>query len=146
MAIDDNAAEQAVASMRRWQDAFNSRDPSLQVAEMHFPHHRLAGSVLNTWVTADEWIAGQLAVDHQLRNEGWQYTKIESINAIQGNPEKIHLVIRMSRRDDNDAEYIGFDTLWIFTKVDGRWGAKLRSSYLASSNQLAGTFQDDQNS
>ena len=142
MAIDDNAAEQAMASMRRWQDAFNSRDPSLQVAVMHFLHHRLAGSVLNSWVTAEEWIAGQPAIDRQLRDEEWHYTKIESINAVQGNSEKVHLVIRMSRRRRDDTEYIGFDTLWIFTKVDGRWGAKLRSSYLASPNQLAGTFQD----
>ena len=42
----------------------------------------------------------------------------------------MHFAIRMSRRRQNGSEYRGFDTLWIFTLIDGRWGVQFRSSYL----------------
>ena len=41
-----DSIKEAVASFRRWSAAFNARDTGAQLAEMHFPHLRLAGDGL----------------------------------------------------------------------------------------------------
>ena len=130
------AEESAVASFRRWLAGFNARDVDKQSYEMHFPHHRLAGSNLDSWASAEEWSEGNKNMDLRLKQEGWHHTSIVSLDVVQSNENKVHLKIRMSRRREDNTEYNGFDTLWIFTEIEGKWGAKLRSSYLSGSAQL----------
>ena len=133
----------AIASFRRWLDGFNARDVNKQINEMHFPHHRLAGSKLNSWETAKEWADGNDKINQKLYAEGWHHTSLVSLNVVQSNQNKVHVTVHMSRRREDDTEYNGFDSLWIFTKVDRIWGAKLRSSYLSGSAQLEGTKREN---
>ncbi len=135
--------EAAIASFRRWLDGFNARDVNKQINEMHFPHHRLAGSKLNSWETAKEWADGNDKINQKLYAEGWHHTSLVSLDVVQSNQNKVHVTVRMSRRREDETEYNGFDSLWIFTKVDGIWGAKLRSSYLSGSAQLEGTKKEN---
>ena len=135
--------EAAIASFRRWLDGFNARDVNKQINEMHFPHHRLAGSKLNSWETAKEWADGNDKINQKLYAEGWHHTSLVSLNVVQSNQNKVHVTVHMSRRREDDTEYNGFDSLWIFTKVDGIWAAKLRSSYLSGSAQLEGTKREN---
>ena len=135
--------EAAIASFRRWLDGFNARDVNKQINEMHFPHHRLAGSKLNSWETAKEWADGNDKINQKLYAEGWHHTSLVSLNVVQSNQNKVHVTVHMSRRREDDTEYNGFDSLWIFTKVDGTWAAKLRSSYLSGSAQLEGTKREN---
>ena len=58
--------EAAIASFRRWLDGFNARDVNKQINEMHFPHHRLVGSKLNSWETAKEWADGNDKINQKL--------------------------------------------------------------------------------
>jgi len=125
-------AGEAIESFHKWNDAFNSRDTETQVAHMHFPHLRLAGNRFQLWETPDDFRAGQGDLTVRLKAESWHYTETMSVKTVQSNREKVHLVIRQSRRDVNGVEYNGFDTLWIFTKIDGRWGVQFRSSFLES--------------
>ena len=135
--------EAAIASFRRWLDGFNARDVNKQINEMHFPHHRLAGSKLNSWETAKEWADGNDKINQKLYAEGWHHTSLVSLDVVQSNQNKVHVTVHMSRRREDDTEYNGFDSLWIFTKVDGIWAAKLRSSYLSGSAQLEGTKREN---
>jgi len=129
--VADSAAE-AMASFHRWNDAFNARDTEAQVAEMHFPHRRLAGdNQFQVWETADDFRAPQETMTERLREEGWDHTSTLSIEAAQAGPDKVHLVIRQSRQHADGTEYNSFDTLWLFTRIDGRWGVQFRSSFLA---------------
>ena len=130
------AEESAIASFKMWLEGFNARDVNKQINEMHFPHHRLAGSDLSSWASAKEWSEGNKKMDVRLKQEGWHHTAIVSLDVVQSNESKVHLKIRMSRRRNDNTEYNGFDTLWIFTEIEGKWGAKLRSSYLSGSAQL----------
>ena len=133
----------AIASFRRWLDGFNARDVNKQINEMHFPHHRLAGSKLNSWETAKEWADGNDKINQKLYAEGWHHTSLASLDVVQSNQNKVHVTVRMSRRREDETEYNGFDSLLIFTKVDGIWAAKLRSSYLSGSAQLEGTKREN---
>ena len=129
---------EVIEAFTRWAQAFNDRDADAMVAEMHFPHMRLAGNEFQTWKTSEDFRAPQDSMTAMLREEGWNTTVTKSIEAVQSSPEKVHLVIRQSRQREDGTEYNGFDTLWIFTKIDGRWGVQFRSSFLANAVQAVG--------
>ncbi len=57
------------------------------------------------------------------------------MEVVQISDEKVYLMMRQSRKKKNGGEYSGFDTLWVFTKDGGRWGVKLRSSFLTTNAQ-----------
>jgi hypothetical protein len=71
-------------------------------------------------------------VTQRLKDEGWHHTSSLSIDPVQVGDDKVHLAIRQSRQHADGTEYNGFDTLWIFTKLDGRWGVQFRSSFLTN--------------
>ncbi len=136
--MSDPVAE-AQATFDRWHEAFNARDSAAMVAEMNFPHVRLtAANRFMEWATAEEFAASQDTLTPNLRAEGWHHTVNVSIEAIQAGPEKVHFALRESRRREDDTEYEGFDTFWIFTKIDGRWGLQFRSSFLSTPGQGLG--------
>ena len=123
---------EAVASFERWAAAFNVRDADAMIEEMHFPHIRLAGNEFQTWVTAKDFRDPQDQMTNMLLDEGWCVTVTKSIAAVQSSDQKVHLVIRQSRQRKDGTEYNGFDTLWVFTKINGKWGVQFRSSFLAN--------------
>ena len=126
-----DSAQEAIAAFHKWNDAWNAGDMETQISQMRFPHLRLGGNNnFNTWETADDFRATEEATKARLKAEGWHHTSTLSIDAAQVGPEKVHLVIRQSRQHEDGTEYNGFDTLWIFTKIDGRWAVPFRSSFL----------------
>ena len=125
-------AEEAIASFRRWSRGFNARDTEAQLAEMHFPHLRLAQKKFQWWATPEEFSDVQEENTRRLEQEGWDHTATLSIRPIQVGADKVHLAIRQSRQHADGTEYNGFDTLWIFTKRNGRWGVQFRSSFLTN--------------
>jgi hypothetical protein len=128
----EHSAEEAVASFRRWSAAFNARDNGAQLAEMHFPHLRLARNGFQWWETAEDFSVAQDEVTRRLEGERWHRTATLSIDPVQVGEDKVHLAIRQSRQHADGTEYNGFDTLWIFTRIDDRWGVQFRSSFLAN--------------
>ena len=131
-------ATESIETFKRWAAAFNARDADAMVAEMHFPHMRLAGTEFQTWTTSEDFHGAQPSMTEMLQEEGWHTTVTKSIEAVQAGPEKVHLVIRQSRQRADGTEYNGFDTLWVFTKIEGRWGVQFRSSFLANAVQAVG--------
>lgn len=131
------AAEEAIAAFHRWNvDGFNQRDTEMQIANMHFPHVRLGpGNEFQEWATADDFRAQQEGLTSMLQTEGWDHTTSLSVEAVQAGEDKVHLAIRQSRQHSDGSEYNAFDTLWVFTKIDGRWGVQFRSSFLANAAQ-----------
>jgi hypothetical protein len=127
-----DSAKEAIASFRRWCVGFNARDTEAQLAEMHFPHLRLARNRFQRWEAADEFRAAQDENTRRLTAEGWHHTTTLSIHPVQVGVDKVHLAIRQSRQREDGAEYNGFDTFWIFTKLNGRWGVQFRSSFLTN--------------
>jgi hypothetical protein len=127
------AIEQAKASFERWNNAFNTRDMDGMLAEMHFLHRRLSGdNEFQVWRTEDDFRAtrGESITAH-LNTQAWDHTATTAIKAVQSSEDKVHLAINQSRRQVDGTEYNAFPTLWIFTKINGRWGVQFRSSFLS---------------
>ena len=126
-----DSSQEAIAAFHKWNDAWNERDIETQISQMHFPHRRLAGNnEFQSFETSNDFRVAQEGVGARLNAEGWHHTSTLSIDAVQVGPLKVHLAIRQSRQHADGTEYNGFDTLWIFTKIDGRWGVQFRSSFL----------------
>ena len=124
---------QAKACYERYREAFNTRNVEGMVAEMHFPHRRLSGqNRFEVWETADEYrVSRGEAMTASLSAEGWNHTATTSIEAVQTGADKVHLALNHSRQRADGSEYNAFATLWIFTKIAGRWGIQFRSSFLS---------------
>lgn len=133
-------ASDLTKSFKRYLHAFNQRDVEGLLAEMHFPHMRLVDDVFQRWETSDGMAEMEEFVTKSLKSEGWHTSEAKLIEAVQVGPEKVHLANRMSRLKEDGTEYNTFDTPWIFTKVDGRWGVRFRSSFLK--NVVGGSGTD----
>ena len=128
-----DSSQEAIAAFHKWNDAWNEGDIEIQISQMHFPHLRLSGdNEFQSFEVANDFRVAQKSVSARLIAEEWHHTSTLSIDAVQTGPEKVHLVIRQSRQHADGTEYNGFDTLWIFTKIDERWGAQFRSSFLVT--------------
>ena len=139
----NKSSSEALASFKRWASAFNLRDADAMIEEMHFPHIRLAGNEFQTWVTAEDFRSPQDQMTKMLFDEGWHITVTKSVTTVQSSNQKVHLVIRQSRQRKDGTEYNGFDTMWVFTKIKGKWGVQFRSSFLANAVQGIGASRPE---
>jgi hypothetical protein len=122
----DPAIEAAVMQvLKDYMDAFNRLDVTAWERTFHFPHYRRASgqmSVLNG--------PGELTVA-QIRNglePDWDHSAWGRLRIIHSSPVKVH-VDTLFNRYRKDGSLIGaFESLYVVTKEQGRWGVKLRSS------------------
>ncbi len=128
-----DSIEQAKATFERWVTAFNARDMEGMIADMHFPHRRLSGeNKFQVWETGDDYRATRGEnTTVSLNAQAWDHTVATSIEVVQAGVDKVHLPINLSRRRTDGSEYHGFPSLWIFTRIDDRWGVQFRSSFLS---------------
>ncbi len=124
-----NPVDEAIDVFTRWGVAFIAQDVDGMVAEMHFPHIRLAGRDFQVLQTEEDFRASQSESTRLLRAEGFSQGVVDSIEAVQFGPDKVHLAVRITRQSADGAGYKTFETLWVMTLVDGKWAAKFRSSF-----------------
>lgn len=103
----------------------NTRDRERINATLHFPHHRLSGPVLKTWESGEQYFDDFLA----RAGDGWQRSEWDFRNVIAAGEGKVHLDVQFTRYHQDGSALGQFRSLWIVTKLDGRWAAQLRSSF-----------------
>jgi hypothetical protein len=124
---DPAAVAAAMAVLDAHIAALNARDERALVATLHFPHFRLTGGRMKIWERPDSYLKDFYA----RAGEDWHHSAWDFRNVIAAGPDKVHLDVQFTRyRADNSA--IGsFRSLWIVSKLDGRWSAQVRSSFAA---------------
>jgi hypothetical protein len=107
--------------------AFNARDNDALKKTLHYPHVRIneAGGV-NVWKDASE--AGT-NFEGLTRAEGWASSSLDSVSMRQNDAIKVHFDVVFSRYKADGTKYATYQSLWIVTKKDGRWGVQARSSF-----------------
>ena len=103
---------------------------------MHFPHVRLWKNTFSIFHVAEDFLKGFDKQTADLEKESWGRTVTSDIKAIQSSDDKVHLTLHQSRRDKENREYHNFVTLWIVTKIEGKWGIQFRSSFLEGVSQI----------
>lgn len=118
---------EARAPIEAFFKAFNARDNDALKLTLHYPHVRIneSGSV-NVWRDASE--AGT-NFDGLTRAEGWARSSLDSVAMRQHDPIKVHFEVVFSRYKADGTKYATYQSLWIVTNKEGRWGIQARSSF-----------------
>ena len=134
----NNSEKEAIETALLWnEEGFNKRDRKISVDLMHFPHVRLWNNQFSIFNSEEEFLKGFDLQTQKLDQEGWTHTVTKDIQAVQSDKSKVHLLLLQSRRNKDDIEIENFQTLWIMTKIDGKWGIRFRSSFVAGSSQIS---------
>jgi hypothetical protein len=106
---------------------FNAKDLKGWEATYQFPHYRLAGGKMSVLEKAG--LRDSAQVFGGLQKTGWDHSVWDHHNIVQASADKVHVDTRFSRYRA-DGSLIGhYESLYILTKENGRWGVKFRSSY-----------------
>ena len=128
----DRATEEAIASAMQSLDeymvAFNARDPKAWAATLSYPHVRMASGSVRVWETEEEY-ANYMDFDAFAERFGWDHSHWISREVIGANADKVHIDTVFQRFNDKNEPIATFNSLYIVTRVDGRWGTQFRSSY-----------------
>ena len=134
----NNSEKEAIETALLWnEEGFNKRNRKISVDLMHFPHVRLWNNQFSIFNSEEEFLKGFDLQTQKLEQEGWTHTVTKDIQAVQSDESKVHLLLLQSRRNKDDIEIENFQTLWIMTKIDGKWGIRFRSSFVAGSSQIS---------
>ena len=121
------AAEIAAAQDRldAFMVAFNARDLPAYEATFNFPHVRFASStvtIINPGYHKPEMFErGSLAE--------WDHSAWERRDVTHAGADKVHIDTRFSRFRKDGSLIGGFDSIYIVTRLNGRWGIQGRSSF-----------------
>lgn len=108
-----------------YMSTFNSKNAKAWQTTYHFPHYRLASGTMSVLESATL----DTTVFVRLQQAGWDHSRWDHRNIVQGSDEKVHVDTRFSRYR-KDGSLIGhYESLYIVTKENGKWGVKFRSSY-----------------
>lgn len=121
------AAEIAAAQGRldAFMTAFNGRDLAAFEDTFNFPHVRFASgkvTIINPgYHKAEMFQRGALAE--------WDHSAWQRRDVIHAGPDKVHIDTHFARYRKDGSLIGGFDSIYIVTKQDGRWGIQGRSSF-----------------
>jgi hypothetical protein len=125
---DENTAaiSEAMTVLDKFMQAFNQRDAQAWSETLNYPHVRFAsGSVA---VYQDGQVFTDRPIFETLEQTGWDHSHWLSREVVLASPAKVHIAT-VFQRFNIDNEAIGrYESLYIVTKVNDRWGIQARSS------------------
>lgn len=125
------SAEAAVAAVERYLDAFNARDEVAMTAALVFPHVRVGRGGVRVWKSAAEYMDG-FDFDAFAERLGWERSEADTMEAIQVGARGVNVAVRITRYAAGAARIHSFDTIYLVTEEDGRWGIRAGSSIAPS--------------
>ena len=116
----------AIKVLDDFMNGFNSKDIKKFEATYNFPHVRLAGGR----VTVLEGPSNRQEIFEMLEKSiGWDYSRYDERRIIQCGADKVHVAVRVTRYRKDHTPIHTFDSLYVVTNQNGRWGIQMRSSY-----------------
>ena len=105
--------------------ALNAGDAAALAETLHFPHYRLAGGRMQVWERADNYLK-----DFRARaGSDWHHSTWEFCNAVASSQDKVHFDAQFVRHRADGSVLGRYRTLWVVSRIEGRWAAQLRSSF-----------------
>jgi hypothetical protein len=108
--------------------AFNARDETAWMATLHFPHVRVASGETRLDATPEAMMSS-FDFEQFAKHFNWHHSAWLSREVVQSGPDKVHVVVRFARYDEEGATTAEFDSLYIVARREGRWGVVGRSSF-----------------
>ncbi len=128
--IADEDNETAVASAMNALDkfmlAFNNRDIDAWTDTLNFPHVRFASGTVNVYDNPKPFKARP--VFKTLEQSGWDHSHWLTREVVLASAGKVHIATVFQRFNKSNEPIGTYESLYIVTKVNGRWGVQARSS------------------
>jgi len=116
----------AIKVLDEFMDGFNSKDIRRFEATYNFPHVRLASGRVTT---LDGPSNQQQVFEGLEKNISWDYSRYDERRIIHCGPDKVHIAVRITRYRKDKTPIHTFDSLYVVTNQNGKWGIQMRSSY-----------------
>ena len=135
---NENAARDAkiMTVLDQFMDGLNALDIETHMATYQFPHFRYASGTIAIWNTPLEAnpILGASEFERrtQLRKvlgPEWHKSVWTRRDIVQGDAEKVHVATTFVRQRKDGSTIKTYESLYVMTKREGRWGIKGRSSF-----------------
>jgi hypothetical protein len=108
--------------------AWNRKDLAGWERTFHFPHYRLASGRMNVLDKPGMQDATRVWGTAGAGAE-WHHSRWDRRRIIHSSSDKVHVDTKFTRCRADGSVISSFESLYILTKEDGRWGVKLRSSF-----------------
>ena len=109
-----------------YMSAWNRKDLAAWERTFHFPHYRLAGgkmTVLDRPGLQDPTRVWASA------GSDWHHSRWDRRRIIHSSADKVHVDTKFTRCRADGSVIASYESLYILTKEDGRWGVRMRSSF-----------------
>jgi hypothetical protein len=125
-AMSNDSVDAALATLDRFMAALNRRDEAALNDALNFPHVRLASGRVATWETPGTY---RIADFLGRAGDGWHESRWDERTVIHAGLDKVHFAVVFSRWRA-DGSLIGrYQSIYIVTRVTGKWGIQARSSF-----------------
>jgi len=122
------SAAAAIEVVKAYMKAFNDRDEQAWTGTFNFPHLRLASGNLKVWPSRQAY-EEEFDFAAFAARSGWQRSEWDSIDAVQVAADGVNVALHATRRDAAGKPISSFDTFYLVTRENGRWGVRARSSF-----------------
>lgn len=123
----DDVTKEVMHVLDLFMTAFNRQDLTAVEDTFHFPHYRLASGRMNVLNSAGEMKKADLK--RYLEKIGWHHSSWDRRDIIHLSDNKVHVDTKFTRYREDGSVIGSYESLYILTKVEGKWGVKLRSSF-----------------
>jgi hypothetical protein len=125
--IDPALEAAAMKLLDEYMAAWNSKDVTAWERTFHFPHYRLASGNMTVLERAGQQDEARLW--QRMAASGWHHSKWDRRRIVHASADKIHVDTKFTRYRADGSRIGSYESLYILTREDGRWGVKLRSSF-----------------
>jgi len=124
--IDPQIEGEVMKVLDDYMAAWNRKDLAAWEQTFQFPHYRLASGKMTVLDRAGLQDAAQVWAS---AGSDWHHSAWDRRRIVHGSNDKVHVDTRFTRYRADGTRIGSYDSLYILTKEDGRWGVKLRSSF-----------------
>ncbi len=123
--IDLALTAAAMQVLDEYMAAWNKQDLEGWERTFQFPHYRLASGRMSVLEQPGQQDSKRLwqAID------GWHHSRWDQRRIVHAAADKIHVDTEFTRYRADGSRIGTYESLYILTKENGRWGVKLRSSF-----------------
>lgn len=123
---DPNVEGEVMRLLDDYMNAWNRKDLVAWERTFHFPHYRLASGRMNVLDRPGLQDANRIWTSV---GKDWHHSRWDRRRIIHSSADKVHVDTKFTRCRADDSVIGSFESLYIVTKEDGRWGVKMRSSF-----------------
>ena len=121
-----HSSKEALIVMDQFLEAFNERDIEAWSKTLNFPHVRFASGQVKVWENRQAFVSETNL--QPLIESGWNYSRWLRREVVLSSPLKVNISTSFERYDKDNQAIGAYESLYIITKQDKKWGIQARSS------------------